>query len=70
MASVRSINTDLRLEPREIPGRRILDGLMTYLSAIGEASAAAHAYNEMMRRGIPHAEAVERVFQEHFSSRR
>ena len=70
MASVRSIDTGLRLEPREIPGRRAFAGLTTYLSAIREASAAAHAYDQMVRRGTPHAEAVERVFEEHFSGRR
>jgi hypothetical protein len=71
MASVRSIDTGLQLEePREIPGRRAFVGLTTYLSAIREASAAAHAYNEMVRRGTPHAVAVERVFEEHFDGRR
>jgi hypothetical protein len=69
MASVRSIDTGLRLEPREIPGHRLFAGLTTYLSAIREASAAARAYDALVRRGIPHAEAVERVFDEHFNAR-
>jgi hypothetical protein len=70
MASVRSLDSMLHLEPREIPGRRFLSGLATYLSAIREASAAAHAYDELVRRGTPHEQAVERVFEEHFNGRR
>ena len=70
MASVRTLGSALHLELREIPGRRFLSGLTTYLSAIREASAAAHAYDQMVRHGTPHEEAVERVFEEHFSGRR
>jgi hypothetical protein len=70
MASVRSLDSMLHLEPREIPGHRFLSGLATYLSAIREASAAAHAYDELVRRGTPHEQAVERVFEEHFNGRR
>ena len=70
MASVRTLGSALHVEPRAIPGRSFFTGLTTYLSAIREASAAAHAYDEMVRRGTPHDEAVERVFEEHFSGRR
>ena len=63
-------SADLHLEPRELPGRHFLSGLTTYLSAIREASAAAHAYDQLVRRGTPHSEAVERVFQEHLGGRR
>jgi hypothetical protein len=70
MATVRSLDSALRLEPRDIPGRRFFSGLATYLSAVREASAAAHAYDEMVRHGTPHQEAVERVFEEHFGGQR
>jgi hypothetical protein len=70
MATARSIDSGLHLEPREIPGRRFFSGLTTYLSAIREASAAAHDYETLTRRGVPHAEAVELVFEEHFDRRR
>jgi hypothetical protein len=70
MASARTLNDALRLEPRGLPARRFLAGLKTYLSAIREASAASHAYEEMARHGTPHQEAVERVFEKHFSGRR
>jgi hypothetical protein len=70
MAAVKSIDTGLRLGPRELPGHRFFAGLTTYLSALREASVAAHAYEEMMRRGTPHVEAVKRVFEEHLNGRR
>lgn len=70
MATARSIDSVVHLEPREIPGRRFLSGLTMYLSAIREASAAAHEYETLTRRGVPHDEAVERVFEEHFEGRR
>lgn len=70
MATARSIDSALHLEPREVPGRRFFSGLTTYLSAIREASAAAHEYETLTRRGVPHEEAVERVFEEHFSGQR
>jgi hypothetical protein len=70
MATARSIDSGLHLEPREIPGRRFFSGLTTYLSAIREASAAAHQYETLTRHGVPHEQAVERVFDEHFSGGR
>ena len=63
-------NAALRPEARELPVRRFFSGLTTYLSAIREASNASHAYDEMVRHGIPHEEAVERVFEENFSRKR
>jgi hypothetical protein len=71
MASAPTVDSAaLNLEPRELPGRRFLSGLATYLSAIREASAASHAYDELIRRGVSHEEAVERVFDEHLGGRR
>ena len=70
MASIRTFGSALHAEPREIPGRSFFTGLTTYLNAIREASAAAHAYDEMVRHGTPHEEAVERVFEEHLSGNR
>jgi hypothetical protein len=70
VASVRTLGGAFDFEPRSIPGRRFLAQLGTYVSAIREAGAAAHAYDELVRRGTPHAEAVQRVFDEHFNGRR
>ena len=70
MASVRTLDGALRFEPRETPVRRFFSGFTTYLSAMREASEAAHTYEELVRRGIPHQEAVERMFGEHFGGRR
>jgi hypothetical protein len=70
MATARSIDSAIHLESRELPGRRFFSRLSTYLNAIREASAAAHDYETLTRRGVPHDEAVERVFEEHFEGRR
>jgi hypothetical protein len=40
-----------------------------YLDAILKGSASAHEYNKLTRRGVAHAAAVERVFEEHVSDR-
>jgi hypothetical protein len=72
MATAPTLDTaaHLSLQPRELPGRRFFSGITTYLSAIRDASAASHAYNELVRRGVPHDVAVERVFEEHMGGRR
>jgi hypothetical protein len=70
MATMRAFDGALDLEPRSLPVRRFFSGLTTYLSAIREARDAAHAYDKMVRHGTSHEEAVERVFEEHFSGPR
>jgi hypothetical protein len=42
--------------------------LRTYWGAFAEGLAAARAYNEMTRRGVPHAVAVKAIFNEHFDA--
>jgi hypothetical protein len=73
MATVRSLDGALDFEHRSLrggfPGRSLLAGLATYWSAIREASAAAGEYERLVRRGMPHDEAVARVFEDHFKGR-
>ena len=69
MATVRSLNGALDLEPRNLGVRRFFKGLTVYLDAISEGAAAAHEYETLTRRGMPHEEAVVQVFEEHFDRR-
>jgi hypothetical protein len=73
MAHVRSLDGALRFEPRSVrghvPGRSFFASLATYWRALRDASAAAHEYQRLVRQGTPHAEAVARVFENHFDSR-
>jgi hypothetical protein len=69
MASVRSFDSVLDLEPRELPARRVLSRLITCWNAIREGGEAAHEYETLVRRGVPHEEAAERVFADHFGRR-
>jgi hypothetical protein len=43
--------------------------LRTYWNAMRDGLAAARAYHAMTSRGMPHDEAVRRVFDEHFEPR-
>jgi hypothetical protein len=69
MASVRSLDGVLDLEPRSLGARRFLKTLTIYWNAFGEGAAAAHEYATLTRRGTPHEEAVQRMFEEHFDRR-
>ncbi len=70
MATATSLNGTEHLEPHtSFPARRFFSGLTTYLDAIREGSAAAYDYDRLLKRGVPHDEAVHRVFDEHFASR-
>ncbi len=40
----------------------------TYWTALGEGLAAASAYHELTRRGVPHDTAVRQIFDEHFDA--
>ena len=69
MATVRSLDGALSFEPRSLGVRRFFKGLTVYWSAISEGAAAAHEYDALTRRGVAHEEAVEQVFDDHFSRR-
>jgi len=69
MAAARSLDGALDFETRSLGIRRFLKGLTVYWSAISEGAAAAHAYDALTRRGVAHEEAVEQVFDDHFSRR-
>jgi hypothetical protein len=69
MASVRSLDGALDLEPRNIGARRFFKRLSVYWNAIRDGAAAAHEYDTLTRRGTPHEEAVVQVFEEHFERR-
>jgi hypothetical protein len=73
MAHVRSLDGAFSFEPRSLhgrlPGRSFLARLATYWSALRDGSAAAHDYQRLVRQGTPHAEAVARVFEDHFDGR-
>lgn len=71
MAAVRSLNGALDYQPRSLGALRgFFKGLAIYCDAIRAGGAAAHEYNALVRGGVPHDEAVERVFDEHFNGRR
>ena len=70
MATVRSLHGALDFEPRSLGIRRFFKNVTVYLNAISEGAAAAHEYHTLTRRGASHDDAVEQVFEEHFTSRR
>jgi hypothetical protein len=69
MATVRSLDGVVDFEPRNFGVRRFFKGLKIYWNAIGEGAAAAHEYDALTRRGVAHEEAVEQIFEDHFSRR-
>jgi hypothetical protein len=73
MAHVRSLDGALHFEPGSVrglfPRRSFFAGLATYWRALRDGSAAAHEYERLVRRGMPHAEAVARVLEDHFDRR-
>jgi hypothetical protein len=73
MAHVRSLDGALRFEPRSarglFPGRSFFASFAIYWRALRDGSAAAHDYERLVRQGTPHAEAVARVFENHFDRR-
>jgi hypothetical protein len=44
-------------------------GLEAYWAALADGLAAARAYQELTRRGVPHDEAVREVFKLHLEGR-
>jgi hypothetical protein len=69
MATARSLDGGLGLEPRSLGVRRFFKSVTVYLNAISEGAAAAHEYQTLTRRGVAHEEAVEQVFEGHFAGR-
>ena len=69
MASVRTLHSAIDLDHRSLPGRGVLTGLATYWKALREGSAAANEYERLVRRGVPHEDAVVRIFEDHFGRR-
>lgn len=73
MATARSLGGTAEFQSRSLrggfPGRSFLGRLAMYWNALREASAAAHEYERLVRRGTPHEEAVTRVFEDHFDHR-
>lgn len=69
MATARTLDGARDFEHRSLGVRRFLATVAGYLSALSEGAAAAHEYARLTRRGTPHDEAVEQVFEEHFSRR-
>lgn len=47
---------------------RFARGFRLYWDALGDGLAAARAYNELMRRGVPHDAAVRQIFDAHFDA--
>jgi hypothetical protein len=67
MATARTLDGALGFEPRSLGVRRLFKSVTAYFSALSEGAAAAHEYARLTRRGTPHDEAVEQVFERHFS---
>lgn len=44
-------------------------GLKAYWTGLSDGLAAARAYQELTRRGVPHHEAVREVFEAHLDAR-
>lgn len=47
---------------------RIGQTVRIYAIALSDGLAAARAYNELTRRGVPHDAAVRQVFNAHFDA--
>lgn len=69
MASVRTLDGVIDLGHRSLPGRGLLAGLANYWNALRDGGAAANDYERLVRQGVPHEHAVERIFEDHFGRR-
>jgi hypothetical protein len=57
-------------EPNSDPlFRRLLTAAQAYWSAVADGLAAARTYEETMRHGATHAQAVEHIFDRHLRAR-
>ena len=71
--STKAIDTALDFMPSERVVRRprgMLDALRTFFASVRQGIDAAHHYERLTTRGVPPQEAVQIVFQNHFSDRR
>jgi hypothetical protein len=71
MSTIKSFDDALDFYPtaKELPLlSRIGRTLRIYGTALRDGLAAARAYNELTRRGVPHDAAVRQVFNEHFDA--
>src|SRR5262245_39477088 len=72
MRTIDSLNDGLSFHPAPAhsPAPSRFGGtLRTYWDAMRDGLAAARVYHEMTSRGVPHDEAVRRVFDGHFDAR-
>ena len=69
MSTIKSFDDALDFYPADSRGSmlsRFARTLRVYWNALGDGLAAARAYNELMRRGVPHDAAVRQIFDAHF----
>jgi hypothetical protein len=72
MRTVNSFNEALNFDPAPAfrsALSRFGGTLRIYWNAMRDGLAAARAYHAMTSRGVPHDEAVRRVFDVHFDAR-
>jgi hypothetical protein len=71
MSTIKSFDDALDFYPADHRGSslsRFAHGLRIYWEALRDGLAAARAYNELMRRGVPHDAAVRQIFNAHFDA--
>ena len=71
MSTIKSFDDALDFYPadsRSSALSRFAGTLRLYWNALGDGLAAARAYNELMRRGVPHDAAVRQIFDTHFDA--
>ena len=71
MSTIKSFDDALDFYPattRSSALSRFARGVRIYWDAFVDGLAAARAYNELMRRGVPHDAAVRQIFNAHFDA--
>jgi hypothetical protein len=71
MNTIKSFDDALDFYPADSRGSalsRFARTLQLYWTALADGLAAARAYNELMRRGVPHDAAVRQIFDAHFDA--
>lgn len=71
MSTIKSFDDALDFYPaatRSSALSRFARGVRIYWDAFVDGLAAARAYNELMRRGVPHDAAVRQIFDAHFEA--
>ena len=70
MSTIRSFGNALHFHPERASRAvfwRLWTAVRTYWSAVRDGLAASRAYHELTAQGANHEEAVEKVFDRHFS---